>query len=177
MKILLADDDVEDLELIEDAIRKIKSSVSIDTVTNGKSVIEYLVRQPDQLLPHLIILDYNMRELNGSEVLSIICTEKRYIEIPKIIFSTSSHREHIEECIKNGATQYFVKPNNIKELEIVVEKILRMQTQTRFSREIYIKPRPLIYFSDCFDCSMMGLNNSFAQRKSYSGTFCIYAVI
>jgi len=124
MKILLADDDIEDLELIEDAIKKIKSTAVLDTVTNGRSVIEYLTRQPDQSLPHLMILDYNMRELKGSEVLFILCNEKRYLNIPKIILSTSNRPEHVQECIKNGATQYFVKPNNIRDLETVVGKIL-----------------------------------------------------
>jgi len=124
LTILAADDDVEDLELIEDAIHHSEPRAKLDKVTNGNEVIKYLESRTDNELPCLIILDYNMPELNGSQLLSIISKQERYHNIPKVMLSTSSAPFHVEECMKNGATEYFVKPDNMKELYSIVRKML-----------------------------------------------------
>ena len=122
--ILLADDDDEDLELIENAIVEIEPAADLHKVTNGKAVLEYLYNQPDEKLPCLIILDYNMPELNGSEVLALIDKEKRYNNIAKVILSTSSTPTHIHNCINNGASEYFIKPNNMGDFVKLAKKML-----------------------------------------------------
>ena len=124
LSILIADDDLEDLELIEDAIMRHNPSTILLKHHNGKSVIDYLINQSDNDLPCLIMLDYNMPELTGLEVLSILKTQDRYQDIPKIILSTSSTPVHIHECLLNGASEYFVKPNNLKDLKTLLLKIL-----------------------------------------------------
>ena len=122
--ILAADDDLEDLELIEDAFSGLNADISFYKVTNGRAVIDYLNNLPDLDLPRLIILDYNMPELKGSEVLAKIGKEKRYAHIPKLILSTSSAPLHIHECMSNGATEYYVKPTSMRELKVIAEKML-----------------------------------------------------
>ncbi|MGZ5190398.1 MAG: response regulator [Flavisolibacter sp.] len=124
LTILIADDDVEDLELIEDAIMRHEPSTSLHKLNNGKSVIEFLKNKADNDLPCLIMLDYNMPELTGLQVLSMLNSQVRYHHIPKIILSTSSTPIHIHECINKGASEYFVKPNNLKELDALMLKIL-----------------------------------------------------
>lgn len=125
LTILIADDDLEDLELVEDAIIKQNPSVRVHKLTDGQAVIDYLSHRDINELPCLIVLDYNMRELNGSEVLARISKEKRYNGIPKIIFSTSNTSAYIRECLKNGAAEYLVKPNNMKDLEVIASKMLK----------------------------------------------------
>jgi CheY-like chemotaxis protein len=122
--ILLADDDEEDLELIEDAILGIEPGAELQKHTNGKAVIDFLQRQPDHKLPCLIILDYNMPELNGSQILMHMSGEERYEGIPKVVLSTSNAALHIHECITNGAAEYFVKPTNMTELRTLAAKML-----------------------------------------------------
>ena len=122
--ILAADDDPEDLELIEDAILNEEPGAKLEKVTNGNEVIKYLNSRPDNDLPCLIILDYNMPELSGSQLLSMICKYPRYNGIPKVILSTSSAPFHINECMRNGATEYFVKPDNMKALYSIARKML-----------------------------------------------------
>ena len=121
--ILLADDDEEDLELIENAITEIEPDADLHKVTNGKAVLEYLNNQPDNKLPCLIVLDYNMPELNGSEVLSLIYKEQRYENIPRVILSTSGAPLHIQNCISKGASEYFIKPNNMGDFDKLAKKI------------------------------------------------------
>ncbi|MEP6682533.1 MAG: response regulator [Parafilimonas sp.] len=122
--ILMADDDYEDLELIEEAITAIKPDASLHKVINGKAVIDFLSHQPDNELPCLIVLDYNMPELTGLEVLCLMRKNLRYEKIPKVMLSTSNTPFHVRECIKNGAMEYFVKPTNMTDLIAVAQKML-----------------------------------------------------
>ena len=124
VNILIADDDPEDLELIEEAILSTKQAVELNKFTNGLTAIEYLNTRNDNDLPHLIILDYNMPELNGAQLLSSINSQPRYRTIPKVIVSTSNAPLHIQECMRNGAAGYIVKPDNMQELYNMGEKLL-----------------------------------------------------
>ena len=124
LKILIADDDPEDLEIIEEAILNLESDAKLHKVTNGKAVIEYLNDQLDNELPALIILDYNMPELNGLQVLTQIGYELRYKSIPKVVLSTSGSPKHVHECIGKGAAEYCVKPNNMAELKSLAKKMV-----------------------------------------------------
>ncbi len=123
--IFIVDDDLEDLELVEDAIISQEPSVTIHKFTNGQDVIDYLAQSDSDGLPCLIVLDYNMRELNGSQVLARISRDERYNDIPKIIWSTSNTFAHIRECMENGAAEYLIKPNNMKDLDVLASKMLR----------------------------------------------------
>ena len=120
----MADDDPEDIELIEDAILSLEPKAKLHKFSDGHSALEYLHAASDDDLPCLIILDYNMPELNGSEVLSFMKSKKRYNPIPKVVLSTSNAYIHEHECINNGAAEYIVKPDNVKGLEVVAKKLL-----------------------------------------------------
>lgn len=114
--IVIAEDDPEDMELIVDAILLAEPTVRLHKFSDGLAAYEYLRTRPDTDLPSLIILDYNMPQLTGAQVLKNISKERRYGAIPKIVLSTSNASLHKHECIRNGATQYFVKPSNLKDL-------------------------------------------------------------
>ena len=122
--ILLADDDEEDLELMEEAILSAESNALLYKVKNGKALIEFLDNVGSNQLPHLIIMDYNMPELNGAEVLSQLRNRPSYTSIPVIILSTSNAPLHQQECKARGASEYFVKPNTLTELDALAEKML-----------------------------------------------------
>ena|SRR5690348_16116988 len=124
LTILMADDDFEDMELMEDAIAKVEPKAVLHKVSSGMAAINYLRSQPESELPCLIILDYNMPGLKGSEVLALICKDHRYKNIPKVILSTSDTKAFIEECIHNGATEYFVKPGNLDDLLGIAKRML-----------------------------------------------------
>lgn len=124
MRILIADDDVDDLELIEEAIHNTEPQAELYKVTGGKAIMKYLGEQRDEDLPCLIIIDYNMPEMNGAQVLQQLNSKPRYQHIPKVMLSTSGGSLYKDECKSNGATAYFVKPNTLHELDAVARKML-----------------------------------------------------
>jgi CheY-like chemotaxis protein len=125
LTILIADDDKEDLELIEDAFLNNRfNDLRLHKLTDGNKVLDYLDTLKDEELPCLIILDYNMPEMKGSEVISQLSNQPRYKTIPKVILSTSNAPGHIHECKSKGAADYFVKPTTMNELNMVAKKML-----------------------------------------------------
>src|SRR5690606_18315540 len=98
INILIADDDEEDLELIEEDILNFEPNVKLHKVNDGKAVLEYLEELQDHMLPALIVLDYNMPQIKRSEVLKQLIVPPRYKRVPKLTLSTSSTPFYIDEC-------------------------------------------------------------------------------
>lgn len=124
LTILIADDDLEDLDLIETAIAKIRPAADLQKVTSGKAVIDFLGSRSDFQLPCLMVLDYNMPDLTGPELLAVLAGHKRYDNIPKVVFSTSGAAAHIQKCMASGAIEYMVKPTNMRDLLEIAKKML-----------------------------------------------------
>lgn len=122
--ILLADDDREDIELLEEAILQIEPDTKIHSVINGSMVLDFL--ESCQELPNLIILDYNMSEMNGAEVLLRLGKNSRFENIPKIIWSTSNNEAFVRECMERGASAYLVKPSTNQQLQQQARQVLGM---------------------------------------------------
>jgi DNA-binding response OmpR family regulator len=79
----------------------------------GEKLVTHLEGLTDNLLPCLMILDFNLPELNAEEILKILNAHKRYDPIPKIVWSTSNSTVYKSKCIKLGAADYLVKPRDI----------------------------------------------------------------
>jgi CheY-like chemotaxis protein len=128
VKIWMADDDRDDLELMEEFILQQSPAIEVSTFGDGHSVLEYLNASSDKDLPCLIVLDYNMPDLSGAEVLAHLKDQQRFIAIPKIIVSTSDAPLNITECLDKGATEYFVKPATLTGLQNLAKKLISFCT-------------------------------------------------
>jgi CheY-like chemotaxis protein len=122
--ILIADDDPEDQEMLEEAFLKAGANVKSEKVDNGQEALDYLEKMVNDDLPCAIILDYSMPLLTGAQVLTAICKDPRFSAIPKFVWSTSNAKTHIKECMDNGATKYFVKPDSMQGLIGLATEIL-----------------------------------------------------
>ncbi|MCD6062843.1 MAG: two-component response regulator [Flavipsychrobacter sp.] len=110
-RILLADDDMEDRLIIEDAFREIGLEKEIAFVEDGELVIQYLDKlNSESELPSLIVLDLNMPRLSGTETLRMLKNHTVYRHIPVKIFSTSMNDIEKAHCLQLGAEAYVIKP-------------------------------------------------------------------
>jgi CheY-like chemotaxis protein len=124
--ILLADDDGDDQDLLTEAILQYRPSALVKTVNNGPQVLAWLDECPDEQLPAMLILDYKMPILNAAQVLDELNANSRYAGLPKVVWSTSSNRKHVDECLSKGALGYFPKPNDVTELATITASILSL---------------------------------------------------
>lgn len=122
--ILIGEDDIDDEEFLKEVFQNVDDSFVLRFLNNGNKMMEYLEDLPDSHLPCLIVMDYNMPELNGAEILQQLKKNKRYLHIPKIIWSTSNSEMYRNICLDLGANDYVIKPSNVREMEEVVKYML-----------------------------------------------------
>ncbi len=113
-KILIADDDFDDLQMIKDCFTDIKLPILINEVYDGQFLIDHLKADTNNL-PQLILLDINMPRKNGFEVLEELKHNDRFRKIPVIMFSTSEASHDIEKAYQLGANCFVSKPDSIEE--------------------------------------------------------------
>ncbi|PWV54300.1 response regulator [Chitinophaga sp. S165] len=111
--ILLAEDDIDDQELLENAIEEIDPSWQLVCIPNGRKFVKYLENIGEEELPALMILDYNIPELTGVEVVKELNDKGRFMDIPKIIWSTSASPVFKAKSIELGVKDYITKPNDL----------------------------------------------------------------
>lgn len=78
--------------------------------------------------PDLLVLDINMPEVNGLELLQFLRSRSAWNALPILILSSESDEEHVEAAIRMGADSYAFKPLTITELKMAV--------QTAFQRRL-----------------------------------------
>ena len=122
--ILWADDDNDDLQMIQEILSRKNEDFEIVEVHNGKEALDYLKEAKERSqLPCLIILDINMPILDGKETLSIIKNSDDYKDIPVVVFTTSESELDRLFCKKLN-TEMVTKPPSFKTLTTVLDKLL-----------------------------------------------------
>ena len=122
--ILLGEDDPDDQEMLTDVFSSIDKSFILFFVNSGKEVLSALEKLHDDQMPCLIVLDYNMPGMNGADILKELGGNKRYKDIPKIVWSTSGAEKFKQLCLQLGAADYVIKPSNNKDLEKIARYML-----------------------------------------------------
>ena len=90
----------------------------------GRKFIEVLENSDAESLPQLIILDYNIPEMNGVELLRYLKGKSRYDHICKVIWSTSSSEQFKTDCLALGAKDYIVKPSHFSGMHSLAQTFL-----------------------------------------------------
>jgi CheY-like chemotaxis protein len=122
IKILLIEDDSDDIELLREAFDMNNISCHIDVVTEGDRAMPYLENAHE--LPDVIVMDMNLPKLHGREILAMIKKSEGLAKIPLVVLTTSSLQDDIKFSYSMGATQYITKPNTIEGFNNTVQKIV-----------------------------------------------------
>ncbi len=119
MKILIVDDDEDDIMLLKDTIRDIDDRIVVLYEDNvSRFIIPLAEKNPD-----LIFLDINTHLNRGKECLYKIRHHKTYKKIPIIIYSTRRCPEEFG-CINNEGFTFLEKQCNMLEFNNRLKIIL-----------------------------------------------------
>ncbi|HYH15702.1 MAG TPA: response regulator [Flavisolibacter sp.] len=122
-KVLIVDDDPDDLEIMNEAFL-MQGSTHHLTLSSAQAVFLYLQDvKRDEDLPSLIITDLNMPGISGFELLQALKGMQRYKHIDVFVYSTSNTKSHIDLCLALGAKEYITKPSAITGYQQLAERI------------------------------------------------------
>ncbi|MGC1240367.1 MAG: response regulator [Chryseosolibacter sp.] len=120
MSILYVDDDIEDIEIFQDAVDSVDRTIQYRAAQSGKELFEIL--NTLTVLPDHVILDINMPGMDGRLCLQEIRKHEKYNRINVIVYSTNSFPKDIEHIESLGAT-FIRKANSFNDLCAIVRKL------------------------------------------------------
>jgi CheY-like chemotaxis protein len=124
--ILLVEDNPGDVRLTQEALRDAKVRNSLHVVSNGVEALAFL-RQTgnysEALHPDLILLDLNLPQMGGGEVLAAIKADEKLRRIPVVVLTTSQAEQDIVKSYNLHANAYVVKPVDLEQFIIVIKSI------------------------------------------------------
>jgi len=128
IRLLVVEDSTGFQYLIQEAFRdrrEIRWELTI--AEDGEEALRLLFEEEneDVPLPNLILLDWNLPKVSGSEVLQRIKRHDKLRGIPVLVFSSSEADEDIYTAYDNHANGYIPKPRTGKALADIVETIER----------------------------------------------------
>ena len=140
--IFLVDDDEDDCLLFEDALREVCDTTELRTANDGVELMDILENKMPPT-PDVIFLDLNMPKKNGMECLTEIRNDRKFKDIPVVIFSTSGEEETINRLYDQGANFYIKKPGSFPKLKQAIQYILavdwRQQRFKTFKENFYFQ--------------------------------------
>ena len=119
--ILFGEDDIDDEELLKEIFLSHDDSFTLQFVNKGQQLLLLMESMPDDRLPCLLVLDYNMPGLNGAEILQELNKNPRYARVPKLIWSTSGSEVYKKNCLELGANDYLIKPSSVNGLLEIIK--------------------------------------------------------
>jgi two-component system response regulator len=141
--ILIADDDLDDQDLMRRGLSECRVAVNIIPVFDGVQVMDYLLRRHQyrniDAPPDLILLDLNMPLMDGFQTLKEI---KKYIHlrpIPIYVITTSRDVDHMSKALDLGATGLYSKGSRSKDIVDIMRKVCKECFEVSSTQEVQDK--------------------------------------
>ena len=125
-RILLAEDNMDDVELLRMSFARSRLLVDLHHVQDGQECMDFLLRVPpygNAPKPDLLLLDLKMPRLDGREVLSQIAGHPELRSLPVVMLTTSSEAEDIRRAYDLRCSSYITKPVDFNHFTEVVRKL------------------------------------------------------
>jgi len=129
VEILLVEDNPQDLELTQRALRKGNLTNNIHVARDGAEALEFLFCEGAHAIrkiedgPKLILLDLKLPKVDGLEVLKRVKNDPRTKTIPVVVLTSSKEQNDVVESYQLGVNSYIVKPVNFEGFSAAVLEV------------------------------------------------------
>jgi len=120
--ILLVEDDEVDVLTVRRALRDLEIENELVVASNGEEALEVL-RDAQNPVPCLILLDLNMPRMNGLEFLRIVRKENYARGVPVVVLTTSREDRDIVDGFELNVAGFMVKPVDYRKFVEVIHAI------------------------------------------------------
>ncbi|MDP9292581.1 MAG: response regulator, partial [Verrucomicrobiota bacterium] len=114
--VIYIEDNLSNVKLVERVIKR-RPNFKLLTAMQGRLGLD-LVREH---LPGLVLLDLDLPDIKGGEVLARMREHPRMQTIPVIVISADATPRQIDALMKSGAHAYITKPLNVAELLTAID--------------------------------------------------------
>lgn len=126
--LLVVDDDANNREAVAQVLLEYAPTLRLLSAINGKQALQILEKRPIDL----ILLDWEMPEMNGIETLQAIKKHDLLKEIPILMYTgIMTQSQHLKESLDMGAVDFLRKPADPIELLARVRSVLRQRQQQK----------------------------------------------
>lgn len=112
--IVMVEDDEGHARLIEKNLRRAGIMNELVHLDTGSKALDYFFKSSNELitqsLPLLILLDLNLPEVDGFEILKRLKADDRTKHVPIIVLTTTDNPKEIQRCYDLGCNVYIIKP-------------------------------------------------------------------
>lgn len=127
-KILLVEDNTNDVELILEALSEQKLGDRVIVTNDGVEGIEYLrsegkYQNRETGYPAVVFLDIKMPRMDGIEVLRELKGDPVLKILPVVMLTSSKEEPDLKKCYELGVNAYVVKPVNFKDFIEAVKQL------------------------------------------------------
>jgi len=128
---MLVEDNPEDIAFTRIMLRKNELDRHLVVAENGKGAIRALeVLAGDKSeIPDLILLDINLPDISGIDLLTRLKSDNRFAKIPVVMLTGSNVDDDIQRSYDLGASTYLVKPISKDALMLVVQNIFGLSSE------------------------------------------------
>jgi response regulator RpfG family c-di-GMP phosphodiesterase len=119
--IMVVDDSYMIRHLVGDGLAQ--AGFQVINAENGEKALHIL----ENVRPDLILSDINMPQMDGFAFCEKVHANPELASIPFVVMSTNSDRSYMKRMLSYGAEAYLVKPFNIDQVVILIEKLLSDQ--------------------------------------------------
>jgi len=123
-KIILADDDEDDVLFFKEALQEI-DEIELVCVPNEKELVKQLAILP---LPDIIFMNKCYHHENEFECIEKLKQDNALQSIPIAIYSDTDHEYYIEEAYKSKASMFIPKPSSFQKIKTVLTKVFEIDT-------------------------------------------------
>lgn len=116
--ILYIEDNKPNIELVEDILESTCPGIRLVTTMYGKQAVDLAVEH----MPGLILLDLNLPDMHGSNVLKLLLADTKTKDIPVIVISADALQDQVQKLRKAGARDYLTKPLDVKSFLATLDK-------------------------------------------------------
>lgn len=126
VNIVMIEDDEGHARLIEKNIRRAGISNPIRHFLDGTSALEFLYDHPQGPAlngPSLILLDLNLPDMSGTDILAKIKGEGPLKRTPVVVLTTTDDKLEIQRCYDLGCNVYITKPVNYESFADAIRQL------------------------------------------------------
>jgi two-component system response regulator len=128
-RVLLVEDDPNDLELALLAFQRGGFASHIDVARDGAEALEYVFREGRYAerwhfeVPSVVLLDLKLPLIDGIEVLRRVKSDPGTHRIPVVMLTSSAQDRDLQACYECGANSYIVKPVEVDKFFTAIREI------------------------------------------------------